>query len=123
MAALFSRRMLLQLTACCPALRPLLAQTGTLSTERRPAVSLISGSSRRKNITQALEAIDVEAGPILRHWQPATGTRGRAYSIIWSRGSVDRSLLPSPLPATPWTHSTPSDTTAWQQKGEASTSS
>jgi len=65
MANLFSRRVFLQLTAGSPALRPLLAQTDGPS-NARPAVSVISGPSRRKNIARALEAIDGEIAPVLR---------------------------------------------------------
>ena len=65
MAAPFSRRMFLQLTACSPAVRPLLAQIAG-SSRRSSAVSLISGPNRRQNITQALEAIDREIAPALR---------------------------------------------------------
>jgi uncharacterized protein (DUF362 family) len=60
----FSRRMLFQMTAMTPALRMLSAQTPA-ATAGSPMVSLIKGEERRKNIRQALEAIDHQIRPVL----------------------------------------------------------
>ena len=60
----FSRRSILQLTALAPALRPLLAQTRSAEAAR-PVVSLVRGESRRKNVLDALTAIDRQIQPVL----------------------------------------------------------
>jgi uncharacterized protein (DUF362 family) len=62
---------MLQLTALAPALRPLLAQRFGATPERPPgapgrsAVSLVKGENRRKNIADALAAIDEQIRPAL----------------------------------------------------------
>jgi len=62
--ATFSRRTILQLTALAPALRPLVAQIS--APERNSTVALVKGESRRKNIAQALTAIDDQVRPGLK---------------------------------------------------------
>ena len=64
MPATFSRRTILQLTALAPALRPLAAQIS--APERNSTVALVKGESRRKNIAQALTAIDDQVQPGLK---------------------------------------------------------
>ena len=64
MLAPLSRRALLQAAACAPALRPLLAQS-LVHVDSRPIVSLVKGEDRRKNISQALTAIDSQLLPVL----------------------------------------------------------
>ena len=64
MPATFSRRTILQLTALAPALRPLVAQIS--APERNSTVALVKGESRRKNIAQALTAIDDQVRPGLK---------------------------------------------------------
>ena len=64
MPATFSRRTILQLTALAPALRPLAAQIS--APERNSTVALVKGESRRKNIAQALTAIDDQVRPGLK---------------------------------------------------------
>jgi uncharacterized protein (DUF362 family) len=59
----FSRREMLRFAAIAPACAPLLAQTAAPS---RSTVSLVKGDSRRKNITDALTAIDDQIRPVLR---------------------------------------------------------
>jgi uncharacterized protein (DUF362 family) len=54
----------LQLTALAPALRPLAAQIS--APERNSTVALVKGESRRKNIAQALTAIDDQVQPGLK---------------------------------------------------------
>jgi uncharacterized protein (DUF362 family) len=54
----------LQLTALAPALRPLVAQIS--APERNSTVALVKGESRRKNIAQALTAIDDQVRPGLK---------------------------------------------------------
>jgi uncharacterized protein (DUF362 family) len=54
----------LQLTALAPALRPLVAQIS--APERNSTVALVKGDSRRKNIAQALTAIDDQVRPGLK---------------------------------------------------------
>ena len=57
----FSRRVMLQLTAAAPLLRPAFAQPPNHST-----VGLVRGESRRKNIAAALETIDDRIRPALK---------------------------------------------------------
>ena len=64
MPATFSRRTILQLTALAPALRPLVAKMS--APERNSTVALVTGDSRRKNIAQALAAIDDQVRPGLK---------------------------------------------------------
>ena len=64
MPATFSRRAVLRLTVLAPALRPLPARTS--APERNPAVALVKGESRRRNIAQALTAIDDQVRPGLK---------------------------------------------------------
>src|SRR5438270_4693963 len=59
----FSRREMLRFAAIAPACAPLLAQTAAPS---RSTVALVKGDSRRKNITDALTAIDEQIRPVLR---------------------------------------------------------
>jgi uncharacterized protein (DUF362 family) len=54
----------LQLTALAPALRPLVAQISAPA--RKSTVALVKGESRRKNIAQALTAIDDQLLPGLK---------------------------------------------------------
>ena len=61
----FSRRSLLQLAAIAPACRPLLAQTAG-NPAKKSAVALVRGESRRRNIAEALAAIDGDIRPVLR---------------------------------------------------------
>ena len=60
----FSRRSVLQLTALTPALRPLLAQIQGANAAR-PVVALTRGENRRKNVLDALTAIDRQIQPVL----------------------------------------------------------
>ncbi len=63
----FSRRQLLQVSAFGPALRPLLAQTQSKSApQAKSVVSLVKGDSRRKNVFEALTAIDEQIRPVLK---------------------------------------------------------
>ena len=71
MPATFSRRTILQLTALAPALRPLVAQI--TAPGRNSTVSLVKGESRRKNIAQALTAIDDQVRP---------GLKAKKYVVI-----------------------------------------
>ena len=71
MPATFSRRTILQLTALAPALRPLVAQI--TAPGRNSTVSLVKGDSRRKNIAQALVAIDDQVRP---------GLKAKKYVVI-----------------------------------------
>ena len=71
MPATFSRRTILQLTALAPALRPLVAQIS--APERNSTVALVKGESRRKNIEQALTAIDDQVWP---------GLKAKKYVVI-----------------------------------------
>jgi uncharacterized protein (DUF362 family) len=57
----FSRRVMLQLTAAAPLLRPALAQPPARST-----VALMRGDSRRANVAAALSAIDDRIRPVLK---------------------------------------------------------
>jgi uncharacterized protein (DUF362 family) len=57
----FSRRVMLQLTAAAPLLRPAFAQAPA-----RSAVSLVRGESRRKNVAAALELVDDRIRPLLK---------------------------------------------------------
>jgi uncharacterized protein (DUF362 family) len=61
----FSRRTMLQLTAITPALRPLFAQAPA-APPKRSVVSLVKGENRRKNVAEALAAIDEQIRPTLR---------------------------------------------------------
>jgi uncharacterized protein (DUF362 family) len=61
----FSRRRLLQVSVFAPALRPLLAQTQK-AVQPRSTVSLVKGENRRRNITEALTAIDEQIRPVLK---------------------------------------------------------
>jgi uncharacterized protein (DUF362 family) len=65
MPAAFSRRLMLQMTTMVPALRTLGAQTPAAA-DRRSVVSLIQGEERRKNIREALTAIDAQIMPVLK---------------------------------------------------------
>jgi len=56
---------MLQLTALTPALRPLLAQIQSANATL-PVVSLTRGESRRKNVLEALTAIDQQIQPVLK---------------------------------------------------------
>lgn len=67
----FSRRTILQLTALAPALRPLVAQISAPA--RNSTVALVKGESRRKNIAQALTAIDDQVLP---------GLKAKKYVVI-----------------------------------------
>ena len=58
----FSRRMLLQMTALTPGLRAF-AAPATEPAAGRSVVSLVKGEERRRNIRQALEAIDRQVLP------------------------------------------------------------
>jgi uncharacterized protein (DUF362 family) len=69
--ATFSRRTILQLTALAPALRPLVAQIS--APQRNSTVALVKGDSRRKNIEQALTAIDDQVRP---------GLKAKKYVVI-----------------------------------------
>jgi uncharacterized protein (DUF362 family) len=69
--ATFSRRTILQLTALAPALRPLAAQISAPA--RNSTVALVKGENRRKNIAQALAAIDEQLLP---------GLKARKYVVI-----------------------------------------
>ena len=60
-----SRRTLLQMAAVAPACRPLLAQTAE-NPAGKSAVALVKGDSRRRNVAEALAAIDREISPVLR---------------------------------------------------------
>ena len=71
MPATFSRRTILQLTALAPALRPLAAQISAPA--RNSTVALVKGENRRKNIAQALAAIDEQLLP---------GLKARKYVVI-----------------------------------------
>ena len=71
MPATFSRRTILQLTALAPALRPLVAQIS--APQRNSTVALVKGDSRRKNIEQALTAIDDQVRP---------GLKAKKYVVI-----------------------------------------
>ena len=55
---------MLQLTAAAPVLRPRFALAA--AQPARPAVALVRGDSRRKNVTAALTAIDDRIRPVLR---------------------------------------------------------
>jgi uncharacterized protein (DUF362 family) len=61
----------LQLTALTPALRPLAARIS--APERNSTVALVKGDSRRKNIAQALTAIDDQVRP---------GLKAKKYVVI-----------------------------------------
>jgi len=61
----FTRRTMLQLTAFTPALRPLFAQTPA-APRKHSTVSLVKGENRRKNVSEALAAIDEQIRPALR---------------------------------------------------------
>lgn len=63
--ARFSRRSLLQLAAIAPACRPLFGQTAE-APGKRSTVALVKGMNRRKNIADALTAIDGDIRPVLR---------------------------------------------------------
>ena len=65
MPTLLSRRQVLQLAALAPAVRPLAAQSQAAGA-RSSAVSLIRGDDRRKNVSEALLAIDEQIAPLLR---------------------------------------------------------
>ena len=71
MPATFSRRTILQLTVLAPALRPLVAQISAPA--RNSTVALVKGESRRKNIAQALTAIDDQVLP---------GLKAKKYVVI-----------------------------------------
>ena len=71
MPATFSRRTILQLTALAPALRPLVAQISAAA--RNSTVALVKGESRRRNIAQALTAIDEQLRP---------GLKAKKYVVI-----------------------------------------
>jgi len=71
MPATFSRRTILQLTALAPALRPLVAQISAAA--RNSTVALVKGESRRRNIAQALTAIDEQLLP---------GFKAKKYVVI-----------------------------------------
>ena len=68
--------------------------------ESRSPVSLVKGDDRRKNITEALLAMDKEIGPAIKRkkyvvikiisWPPLTSMRCAASSTIWRPGSRDR---------------------------------
>ena len=60
-----TRRTMLQLTAFTPALRPLFAQTPA-DPRKHSTVSLVKGENRRKNVSEALAAIDEQIRPVLR---------------------------------------------------------
>ncbi len=59
----FTRRDMLRFAALAPACAPLAAQTAP---DARAAVSLVKGENRRKNIADALTAIDDQIRPVLR---------------------------------------------------------
>jgi len=62
----FSRRFLLQMTAMTPALRTLAAAPTDAAASRRAVVSLVKGEERRKNVREALEAVDEQIRPVLK---------------------------------------------------------
>jgi uncharacterized protein (DUF362 family) len=62
----FSRRLLFQMTALTPALRALAAPAPAAAPEGKSIVSLIKDEERRKNIREALAAIDQQILPVLK---------------------------------------------------------
>jgi uncharacterized protein (DUF362 family) len=60
----FTRREMMRFAALAPACAPLAAQPAT--TPARSVVSLVQGDSRRKNIAEALTAIDDQIKPFIR---------------------------------------------------------
>ena len=66
MPTTFSRRLLFQMTAMAPALRTLAAAPPDAAVARRSVVSLVKGEERRKNIREALEAVDEQIRPVLK---------------------------------------------------------
>jgi hypothetical protein len=79
--------------------------------ESRSPVSLVKGDDRRKNITEALLAMDKEIGPAIKRkkyvvikinnvatiisWPPLTSMRCAASSTIWRWHSAIRDRLPA----------------------------